>query len=234
MIKISYTIFCVFVSVIFLSSACHAQQFKLSQGLSFTQFKYQNNQGQQIQGLRQGSGLSVQLSYHKASLVDSSTYKVEQSRSAIYLNQHPKLGKLLSLINYDLGIQFMQMNAVGDIQNNAFNYQTDYLGLHGKLGIRIPLPYAYSLNFQGIASVNKIVNGNLLLVNHYVDLTEDQQFAQVKIMAGYAVEIEKKFTNKLATFISYQQSSTINESPVGLSILHFKPTVFSVGIRFIN
>ena len=234
MVKISHTIFSVFVNIICLSIACQAQQFKLSQGLSFTEFKYQNVQGQQLQGLRRGSGLSIQLSYHKPSLADSAKYKVDQSPLSIYLNQHTNIARLLSLINYDLGIQFLQMNSVGDVQNNAFNYQTDYLGLHGKLGIRIPLPYKSSFNFQGIASLNKIVNGNLLLVNHYVDLTEDQQFAQVKIMAGYAVELEKKFTDKLATFISYQQSSTLNESPVGLSILHFKPTIFSVGIRFLN
>ena len=158
----------------------------------------------------------------------------EQTPFSIYLGQNPKLAKLLSLINYDLGLQFTQLNAVGDIQNNAFSYQTDYIGLHGKLGFRIPLPWKFSLNLQGIASVNKILHGNQLLMNRYIDLTEDAQFAQIKIMAGYGAEFEKRFSDKLVGFFSYQQTQTLNSNPVGQSTLHFKPTMFSVGIRLIN
>jgi hypothetical protein len=211
-----------------------AQQFKLTQGIAITQFNYQNDQGQNIQGLKSGSGLAFALAFHKSSLVDSAKYKLDQTPFAIYLGQNPTVAKLLSLINYDLGLQFSQLNAVGDIQNNAFSYQTDYIGLHGKLGIRIPLPWKFSLNLQGIASVNKIVHGNQLLINRYIDLTEDTQFAQIKIMAGYGAEFEKRFSDKLVGFFSYQQTQTLNSNPVGQSTLHFKPTIFSVGIRLLN
>ena len=211
-----------------------AQQFKLNQGIAITQFNYQNEQGQNVQGLKSGSGLAFGLAFHKASLVDSAKYKLDQTPFAIYLGQNPKVAKLLSLINYDLGLQFTQLNAVGDIQNNAFSYQTDYIGLHGKLGVRIPLPWKFSLNLQGIASVNKIVHGNQLLINRYIDLSDDAQFAQIKIMAGYGVEFEKRFSDKLVGFFAYQQTQTLNSNPVGQSTLHFKPTTFSMGIRLLN
>jgi hypothetical protein len=211
-----------------------AQQFKLTQGVAITQFNYQNDQGQNIQGLRPGSGLVFSLAFHKASLVDSVKYKLEQTPFAIYLGQNPKVAKLLSLVNYDLGLHFIQLNAVGDIQNNAFSYQTDYLGLHGKLGFRIPLPAKFSVNLQGIASVNKIVHGNQLLMNRYVDLTEDAQFSQIKMMAGYGAELERRFSDKLAGFFTYQQTQTLNSNPVGKSTLNFKPSMFSIGIRFLN
>ncbi len=218
----------------FLTFTAQAQQFKLNQGIALTQFSYQNDQGQSIQGLKRGSGLAFQLSYHKASLVDSAQYKLEQSPLSIYLGQNPKIAKLLNLLNYDVGVQFTQLNAVGDIQNIAFNYQTDYLGLQGKLGLRIPLPFASSINLQGIVSVNKIVHGNQLLMNHYVDLTEDPQFSQIKLMGGYGAEFEKRFSGKLVGFVGYQQSQTLNSNPVGLSILTLQPSVFSIGIRFLN
>ena len=220
-----------FVSLV---PAAHAQQIKLTQGIAITEFNYQNEQGQNLQGLKSGSGLAISLAFHKASLVDSAKYKLDQTPFAIYLGQNPKVAKLLSLINYDLGLQFSQLNAVGDIQNIAFSYQTDYLGLHGKLGVRIPLPWKFSLNLQGIASVNKIMHGNQLLMNRYVDLTEDAQFAQVKMMAGYGAEFEKRFSDKLVGFFSYQQTQTMNSNPVGQSTLHFKPTIVSVGIRLLN
>ena len=219
---------------VFICSSAHAQQFKLNQGIALTQFNYQNDQGQAFQGLKRGSGLAFQLAYHKASLVDSAQYKLEQSPLAIYLGQNPKIARLLSMINYDLGIQFNQLNAVGDIQNTAFSYQTDYLGLQGKLGFRIRLPFASSINLQGIVSVNKIVHGNQLLLNRYVDLTEDPQFSQVKIMTGYGAELERQFSGKIAGFMAYQQSQTLNSNPIGLSTLNFTPSVFSIGIRFLN
>jgi hypothetical protein len=222
------------ISFFLISYGMQAQQFKLNQGIALTEFSYQNDQGQPFQGLKRGSGLAFQLSYHKANLVDSSKYKLEQSPFAIYLGQNPKIARLLSMINYDLGIQFNQLNAVGDIQNTAFSYQTDYIGLQGKLGFRIQLPFACSINLQGIASVNKIVHGNQLLLNRYVDLNEDPQFSQVKLMAGYGAELERQFSGKIAGFVAYQQSQTLNSNPVGLSTLNFTPSVFSIGIRFLN
>ena len=220
--------------VALITPQAKAQQFKLTQGIAITQFNYQNEQGQNVQGLKSGSGLAFALAFHKASLVDSAKYKLDQTPFAIYLGQNPKIAKLLSLINYDLGLQFTQLNAVGDIQNNAFSYQTDYVGFQGKLGVRIPLPWKFSINLQGIASVNKIVHGNQLLINRYIDLTDDAQFAQVKMMAGYGAEFEKRFSDKLVGFFAYQQTQTLNSNPVGQSTLHFKPTLFSVGIRLLN
>jgi len=220
--------------VVLLVQTASAQQFKLTQGIALTQFNYQNEQGQLVDGLKSGSGLSFQLAFHKASLVDTTQQKLEQTPFAIYLSQNAKIAKLLSLLNYDLGLQFTQLNAVGDVQNIAFSYQTDYLGVHGKAGIRIPLPWKFAVNLQGIASINKIVHGNQLLMNRYEDLTRDPQFSQIKIMGGYGGEVEKRFTDKLAGFLSYQQTQTLNDQPEGQSTLNFKPTVFSVGIRFMN
>ena len=211
-----------------------AQQIKFNQGIALTKFDYQNQQGQNFQGLKPGSGLAFSLAYHKASLIDSTKYRTEHTPLASTLSQSTSMAKFLSKINYDIGIQFTQLNAVGDITNNAFSYQTDYVGIHGKLGFRISLPGQLSINLQGIASLNKIVHGNQLLSNRYVDLTEDAQFSQVKIMAGYGAEFEKRFSAKLAGFFSYEQTQTLNSNPVGQSTLNFKPTAFSLGIRFLN
>jgi len=226
--------FVIILFCVYIATPAFAQQFKLTQGIAITEFIYQNEQGQNVQGLKSGSGLAFGLAFHKASLVDSAKYKLEQTPLSITLGQNPTLARLLSKLNYDLGLQFSQLNAVGDIQNNAFSYQTDYIGLHGKLGFRISLPYKFSINLQGIASVNKIVHGNQLIMNRYVDLTEDAQFSPFKIMAGYGAEFERKFSDKLAGFFSYQQTQTLNSNPVGQSTLHFKPTMFSVGIRLLN
>jgi hypothetical protein len=212
----------------------HAQQLKFTQGVAITEFIYQNNQGQRLTGLKPGSGAAMSIDYHRTTLVDSAVYKVSQTPFAIYLNQNPRMARLLMAINYDLGLQFLQMNAVGDIQNNQFSYQTNFVGFQGKLGIRIPLPFKFSINVQGIGGAIKMIQGNQLLVNRYISLVEDKQFGQVKFMAGYGGELDKQISTKLTGFVSYQNSFTVNSNPVGASELNFKPTVLSLGLRFSN
>lgn len=130
-----------FFGVLLITIQTKAQQFKLMQGVAITEYRYINDQGQSVSGLKSGSGLTSALAFHKSNLVDTIKLKLDQTPFAIYLNQNPKVATILSLINYDLGLQFNQLNAVGNIQNNAFSYQTNFIGLHGKLGIIIPLPY---------------------------------------------------------------------------------------------
>lgn len=211
-----------------------AQQVKFSQGITISHFDFQNAQGQSIQGLKPGSGISMQLAFHKTSVVDTAKINIAQTPLALYLGQHPFAARLATMLNYDLGVQFFQMNAVGDVQQNAFSYQTNYFGVHGKLGLRISLPFKTALNLQGIASINKIIQGNQLLLNRYVDLTTDSQFNQIKLMTGFGLEFEKRFSDKLAGLVSYQYSTTFNQNPSGQSTLNFQPSVVSVGIRFLN
>ena len=207
------------------------QQIKLSQGLSFTTYDYVNNQGQSITSLKSGSGIAFQISLHKPRLVDLAKYQVSQKPFAIYLTKNKLLAKALSYMNYDVGAQFTQLNAVGDIPPTAFSYQTDFLGVFGKLGVRVPLPYQVAINLQGILSVNKIAHGNQLLGNRFLDLTIDPQFSGIKIIAGYGFEIEKSFTDKLVGHFSYQKGQTMGVSPVNNSTLNFAPALFSVGLR---
>lgn len=230
--KLNFRLF--FVLIFILSSRnVFAQQVKLSQGIAITNFDYVNNDGQLIDGLKSGSGLSFQVSFHKSSIVDSTKYLINQKPFDIFLAQHRRVAHLLSWVNYDLGISFIQMNAVGDIQQNVFSYQTDFLGVQGKLGIRIPLPFKTSVNLQGIASVNKIVHGNQFLINRYIDLSLDPQFSGVKLMLGFGAEVEKRFSDKLAGFVSYQYQQTFLPTTMGESTLNFKPNTGSVGIRFL-
>ena len=213
------------------SVSSFSQQIKLSQGLSFTTYDYVNNQGQSITSLKSGSGIAFQISVHKPKLVDLAKFQVSQKPFAIYLSKNKLMAKALSYMNYDVGAQFIQLNAVGDIPPTAFSYQTDFLGVFGKLGVRVPLPYQVAINLQGIVSVNKIAHGNQLLGNRYLDLTIDPMFSGVKIIAGYGFEIEKSFTDKLVGHFSYQKGQTLGVSPVNNSTLNFAPAIFSVGLR---
>jgi hypothetical protein len=132
----SREIFVSFLFSLFFGQA-KAEQFKMNQGIALTEFTYQNDQVQSFQELRRGFGLAFRLSYHKSSPVDSSKYNLEQTPFSIYLGQNPKVVKLLSMVNYDLGFQFMRLNAVGafkSIKHNLFNFSSN--------------PYSHALVFS--------------------------------------------------------------------------------------
>ena len=220
--------------MLFCFSNSIAQQFKIIQGIAFTDFNYKTAQGEMAQGLKSGVGQSFQAIFHKQNFLDTNNLKAHQSPLSIYFTQHTKISKLLTLLNLDLGIVFKQMNALGDVQGNVFSYQTNFIGLQSTIGIRIPLPLKCFLNVQGIGSLNRMVHGNQFLINRYIDLIQEPQFSENKFMTGFGVEFEHKFSTRIVGLVSYQQTQTSTPAIAGQSTLNFKPTIFSVGIRFIN
>jgi hypothetical protein len=227
-------IFHISISFWLISNVIQAQQFKMSQGISITEYQFTNDLGQKVKGIRSAPGISTQASFHKEHLVDINNLNIEQSKIGILLGQNPKLLKFLTFLNYDLGIQYLQMNSVGDIQKNAFSYQTDYLGVQGKFGLRVKLPLNFSLNLQGLVSGHKMLYGSQFVNGYYVDLAEDQQFSAIKLLGGFGGEFERKFSDRLVGFFAYQQSQTLNGIAQGQSTLNFKPVVFSLGFRMFN
>ena len=227
-------LFFVCIGMSFFVHTSSGQQFKMSQGVTLTDYVFKNDQGLQSLDLRAATGIATQVSFHKASLYDSLSSKLEQTKLAIYLSKNPFAAKLLSKLNYDLGIQYSQMNAVGDVQRNTFSYQTDFLGLQGKVGLRIKLPFQFSVNLQGIAGAQKMLYGTQFVNNQYRDLGKDMQFSNVKIMLGFGGELERSFSDRLVGIFAYQQTQTINQSAVDQSTLSFKPVIFSMGFRFAN
>jgi hypothetical protein len=217
-----------------MSYLSHAQQFKMSQGVSITEYQFINELGVPVQGIRAASGISTQASFHKANLFDKDKMNVEQGKIALFLAKNPTLFNLLSKLNYDLGIQYLQMNAVGDIQKNAFSYQNDCIGLQGKFGLRINLPFKFSVNIQTVIMGQKMLYGTQFVNGRYVNLAEDPQFSSVKALAGFGGEFERKFSERLTGFFAYQQSQTLSDSALGQTSLNFKPVVFSLGFRIFN
>lgn len=227
-------IFYISISFWLISNVSQAQQFKMSQGISITEYQFTNDLGQKVEGIRSAPGISTQASFHREHLVDINNLNVEQSKIGIFLGQNPKLLKFLTFLNYDLGIQYLQMNSVGDIQNNAFSYQTDYLGVQGKFGLRLVLPFKFSLNLQGLVSGQKMLYGTQFVNGRYVNLAADPQFSSIKVLAGFGGEFERKFSDRLVGFFAYQQTQTSYGIAQGQSTLNFKPIVFSLGFRMFN
>jgi hypothetical protein len=216
---------------VFVSS--RAQSYTLNVGSNFTQFNYLNSEGIPIDYMKKGSGTHFQIG-SEYRLLDTTKFSTQSTDRAIYFGQHKRLATLISVLKFDFSLESNQYNAVGDVQNIDFNYQTNFVGLSGGFGFQIPILKGYSLSAQGRISGQKIVQGNQQISTKYYDLTIDPQFSPIQVMLGYTVEVQKKIGEKLGAFIVYQQMKTYHSAIPGSTTLNFQPTSISFGIKILK
>jgi hypothetical protein len=187
--------------LLFVVSSVSAQTWNLSVGANTTNFVYTDSQGINPTYLKPGTGLNMTLGYEKA-----------MSRR----------------FQYDLGLAYSQFNAVGDVQNIPFAYNTDFLGLAGGIGPKLEFRNDFTLMLKARGAAQTMVNGNQFLQNRYVDLAEDDQFTGLRYFVGFSLELEKKVNQNTFVFAQYQHLDTIQ---FGTSTLNFVPSTFSFGIK---
>ncbi|MEY4309089.1 MAG: hypothetical protein RL422_1292 [Bacteroidota bacterium] len=183
-----------------LSFPAFSQSYKFAVGSNITTYVFTNSAGANPSFLRPSSGLHLSLSR-------------EASLSKSFL--------------YDFGVNYNQFNNVGDVQNIPFSYATDFVGLNAGIGPRLSLGKGISLIAKANASISKMVNGNQFLLNHYVDLSSDDQFNSMRTMYGYSFELTKQINTQVGVFVKYQHLDSYN---FGSSTLNFIPSTFSLGL----
>ena len=177
-----------------------SQSYKLDVGSNITSFVFTNSAGANPSFLRPSSGLHLSLSR-------------EASLSKSFL--------------YDFGVSYNQFNNVGDVQNIPFSYATDFIGLNAGIGPKLSLGKGITFIAKANASVSTMVNGNQFLLNHYVDLSGDDQFNSMRSMYGYSFELTKQISPQVGVFVKYQHLDSYN---FGSSTLNFIPSTFSLGL----
>jgi len=188
------------ILLIFLSFSAFSQTYKFSVGSTITSFVFTNSAGSNPSFLLPASGLH--LSMARETTLSKSFY-------------------------LDFGINYNQFNNVGDVQNIPFTYATDFIGLHAGIGPKLSLGKGIALISKVHISASKMVNGNQFLLNHYVDLSSDDQFNSMQTMIGYSFELSKQINQQVGVFTKYQHLDSYN---FGSSTLNFIPSTFSIGI----
>jgi hypothetical protein len=210
-----------------------AQTYNLSVGTNVSTYQFTNSDGVAIDFLKRGSGSHFKIGAEFRMLDTTSNYS-SSSKKAIYFTQHTGLAKLLSLIHADVHVESNQFNAVGDNQNIAFSYQTNYVGLSGGLGISTPSVKNWTFSLQGRVAGHKLIQGNQALGTRYVDLSKDSQFADLQLFMGLSGQLQKRLNDRLITFLDYQQMQTLRNVEVGKPTLNFLTGTISFGIKILK
>ena len=189
------------LSVVFFTSTINAQSWNFEAGNNITRYVFTNSAGNNPDFLKSSSGLHLALS---------------------------RENKLSKVFFYDLGLAYNQYNSVGDVQNIPFSYQADFMGLTGGIGPSYTGLHGLTVSAKASAAVQKMINGNQFLQNHYVDLAGDDQFSGLKLSVGFTLAITKKVNDQVSVYTSFQHLDT---NTFGTSTLNFIPSTFSFGLK---
>ena len=196
---------------ILLSLPAYSQSYQLAVGSNLTSYLFVNSASTNPANLRSASGMH--LSLHREAAISNDFY-------------------------YDLGINYNQFNTVGDVQNIPMSYNTDFIGLGAGIGPHIKLGKTTSLVVKGRVSAVKMINGNQMLLNRYINLADDDQFNSIRTMYGLSLDLRKQINAQVSTFVSYQYMTSykqfINPNKTGTSTVNFIPTTFSLGLVLSN
>ena len=212
------------------SCVCMGQQFAFELGSSLSRFDYTLANGSKADYLIPAAGLSFGI-HGIQTLLDTSTISASSGKKSIYFNQHPLLRKIVSALHYEIGFEYLQMNALGNQQKIPFSYQTDFIGLQAGIGAKIPIFKGFTFSGNLIVQGQKMIQGNQLIANQYYNLQENEQFRGIKVLLGYRAEIIKILNDKIAVFGAYQESQTYHASEIGKSTLNFCPRQILIGLR---
>ena len=194
-----------------LTLPAYSQSYQLAVGSNLTNYLFVNSASTNPANMRAATGMH--LSLHREAAISNDFF-------------------------YDLGISYNQFNAVGDVQNIPMRYDTDFIGLGAGIGPHIKLGKTLSLVVKGRVSAVKMINGNQLLLNRYIDLADDDQFNSIRTMYGLSLDLRKQINAQVSTFVSYQYMTSykqfIEPNKTGTSTVNFIPTTFSLGLVLSN
>ena len=200
-----------FLFFFLLSLPAYSQSYQVSVGSNLTSYLFVNSASVNPANLSAASGMHLSINREKA---------------------------LSNDFYYDLGLSYNQFNAVGDVQNIPMSYTTDFIGLGAGIGPHIGLGKTLSLVVKGRVSAVKMIHGNQMLLNRYINLAEDEQFNSVRTMYGLSLELRKQINSQVSTFVSYQYMTSykqfISPNKLGTSTVNFVPSTFSIGLVLSN
>lgn len=193
--------FICFYFILTASYVLHAQEWKFEVGSNITDFVFTNSLGNNPNFLKPIAG------YHFA------------------ISKEHRIGKHFV---YDLGIALNQYNAVGDVQNIPFSYQTNFIGITSGVGPSFTIYPSFTVSTKISGAIQSMYNGTQFVQNNYIDLSRDSQFSGLKSFLGYTIEMTKKINNQVSLYIQFQHLDT---NSFGKSSLNFIPSTINLGIK---
>jgi len=204
------------LSLFFIIPNLYSQKLNLSFGRNISTYHLENSQGYLVDYLKSGTGNTIQATF-LGNFLDTLNLQTKSPEKVLKFSKKPLLSKILSQFTYSAGIQMSQLNAVGNIQQIALLYNTDYLGATIGLGYVLHLVKRFSIHAETQIIANKLLQGQQQTASSFYSLSGNSQFDGIKFFKGFRLAITGKVNTTTDLIISYnfQSSSTPSESNTG-------------------
>ena len=220
-------------SLITFFSFGQTKSWKIALGNTITNYKFTNSNGKPIDFLKSGSGNEYILGFESAFL-DTTQLSVTSSNKSIYFLKHTTLAKLLSKVNFGFNVSLNQYNAVGNVQNLEFDYQTNYIGLGAFLSPKLYLGKGWQTNFTCNGSIQRILQGNQRVNSNYINLVNQSEFNPIMLFVGYGIELQKNVNKSISLYLSGTNNQSLNSQKSGQENLNFQTTQILLGVKITN
>ncbi len=184
-----------FFVLLFALTTVNAQDYQLSTGYNYTQYKFNNSQ-QETQEYDRGEGTFYQLAYEN--------------------NLANK-----DYLFYQVALSTNSFNGLGSLQGNALSWNTRYVGLSGGVVFKIPVK-TVTFRLQANAGAHCMVYGKQYIGGALFDLKDAEEFDGMQLMVGGSIGLEKQLTPNIAIHTGYGLStsalSTNNNSTANLQL----------------
>lgn len=222
-------------AVIFLltTSNLFAQRgWKVGLGNTFTNYNFLSSKGLKADYFKLGSGNSAFISSEKPFL-DTVRFIGGTDSKSVFFQKNKVLSKFLSKLHYELGVSYNQYNSLGNIQGFGFQYQTNFIGLFGGVGLVFPIYGGFSLGIKGKSYAQQMLQGTQELNAQFTNLQQDSDFNKPTIFVGGAIEINKQVNSNIILFIQADRYNSIKSVETNVKSLNFSAINASLGIKFI-
>ena len=231
--RLVYFLFGTF-SFISFSSVGQGKNWNISFGSNITSYNYISKKGLAVDYLKPSSGLSFAMGFDKI-IIDSMAIMGQSSSSSQFFWSHKTLAKILTQMEWGAKVTLNQFNAVGDFQNMAFDYQTNYLGVQVGIGTFQNLGKDWTIRLKGYLAPQYLVQGNQRLNEStgvsYYDLRNDNSFKNTQVFLGYGITLEKQIKDQLSFFMEACNQRTFKGRKDGEVSLNFNATQLNFGIK---
>ena len=193
---------------IFIFQTAKSQEIYLNLGKNFTSYDFKNSDGQVNSDLKSSNGNSYEIGYFA------------------HLDQ--------SKISYALGIALNEYNAIGGDTANSYSWNTEYLGLQGRLSYSI-IDSGRS-NFDIIPNFGlnaaTLISGKQQISSTYYDLTKENEFSGLILTPSAGIELKYGLSSSGFLSLGYNYCKGFNLSNSTDQKLSFNTHQLQFGVHF--
>ena len=202
-------------------TSLHAQEIYFNTGKNYTNYNYKNSSGSSDNNI-------TKYNYKNSS--GSSDNNLQAGTGFFYELGYVKALKIKNL-NYAIGINLNEYNALGGNFVNSYSWHTEYLGIQNTLLYSVIKNKNFDIAAKAGIGLSTIIYGKQELNGVYYDLLSQKEFSGLLLAPSLGFQTKCTVNDNLYFSIGYNFLKTFNVTNSTSEKLNFDTSQFQFGIH---